>query len=222
MRKFLRSLVFRIPFSAELRRSSKSDTEIIASSCWPSVYYLCSSYGRFLTRHLLSRAPDPRDLWQGCVTSAVLQCCSQHRDSINIRAILMEFMQGTLQQSWWTISESRIMWFREPRTTSSSWMESGCILSEAFTLSTFNIPGLTHITCVGVMDQYLLIRVTLCAASLKRSDEAPSLIIHVFSVNHASGAGTSPRLWISLGGCGQSGPHGEGDAQTQTCRIIRH
>ena len=47
--------------------------------------------------------------------------------------------------------------------------------------------SLTRVSCVCVMDQYLLIRATLCAASLKRSDE-PCVMIHVFSVNHASGA----------------------------------
>ena len=67
-------------------------------------------------------------------------------------------------------------------------LESGCILSgPSRAQSTFNIPWLTQVSCVGVMDQYLLIRATLCVPALKRCDEL-CVIIAVFSVNHASGA----------------------------------
>ena len=189
MRKFLRSLVFRIPFSAELSRSSKSDTEIIASSCWPSVYYLCSSYGRFLTP-----CPSPGSglLWfmtGMCHCSAAVNthhCRSRVtiyyywslcRALQNSHSCLLTLIMKEIKRLWNGVLGIRVYPDPAHKHIQYSW--------------------LTQDSCVCVMDQYLLIRATLCAATLKRSDERPvSVMIHVFSVNHASG--TSSQITAPL------------------------
>ena len=82
----------------------------------------------------------------------------------------------------------------------------------AFTLTKhIQYSRLTHVSCVGVMDQYLLIRATLCVASLKIW--WARVIIAVFSVNHASGA-RSP-LTAGLRRTDEPAERQTGDTQTE-------
>lgn len=89
----------------------------------------------------------------------------------------------------------------------------------AFTLTKhIQYSRLTHVSCVGVMDQYLLIRATLCVASLKIWWASwARVIIAVFSVNHASGA----RSPLTAGLRRTDEPAERQTADTQTERQVR-
>ena len=89
----------------------------------------------------------------------------------------------------------------------------------AFTLTKhIQYSRLTHVSCVGVMDQYLLIRATLCVASLKIWWASwARVIIAVFSVNHASGA----RSPLTAGPRRTDEPAERQTGDTQTERQVR-
>ena len=91
----------------------------------------------------------------------------------------------------------------------------------AFTLTKhIQYSRLTHVSCVGVMDQYLLIRATLCVASLKIW--WAWVIIAVFSVNHASGARSPPGQTSPLRGRQETFRlrHRSGHHQPRFCKTL--